>query len=96
MTLDQLEICKHKDREITLLHNLPEKIEYAKTHTKYFPQLLSQIDSSKINSREALANLPVTRKSDLSKCQKTPPFGGMNAAHINGLKQIFQSPRFNS
>lgn len=93
MTLDKLETRTHTDRESALLHDLPEQIQYAKEHTEYFAQLLSQIDPGKITTREALASLPVTRKSDLSEQQKiTPPFGGMNAIPIHHLKRVFQSP----
>lgn len=93
MTLDNLETRLHHDRERDLLRGLPGHIEYAKAQTEYFAQLFSSFNPSKINSREALATLPVTRKSDLSEYQKiAPPFGGMNATSIAQLKRIFQSP----
>ena len=93
MILDKLETRSHEERENALFHQLPEQIQYAKKHTEYFDRLFAHIDPSKITSRESLANLPVTRKSDLSEQQKmSPPFGGMNATVISKLKRIFQSP----
>jgi phenylacetate-CoA ligase len=92
-TLDPRE-CRHQgEREFELMARLPQQIAYAKTHTSYFGELLHDIDPNHINTREQLATLPVTRKSDLSKQQKKrPPFGGMNAVPIEKLRRIFQSP----
>lgn len=93
MTLDKLETRSHADRERALLESLPEQIAHAKNNTEYFGKLFSSIDPSKINSLEALASLPVTRKSELSEAQKKlPPLGGMNATPLGQLKRIFQSP----
>ena len=46
-----------------------------------------------LNSRSALAQLPVTRKSELKDLQQgLPPFGGLAAIPIGKLARIFISP----
>jgi phenylacetate-CoA ligase len=46
-----------------------------------------------VDSREALAKLPVTRKADLVEGQRnTPPFGGLNAIAPGEAGRIFTSP----
>ncbi len=93
MNLDKLETRSHQEREKTLLKDLAEQVQYAKTHTEYFARLFETIDATTITTREALATLPVTRKSELSAAQKkAPPFGGMNSTPVQHLKRIFQSP----
>ncbi len=93
MNLDKLETRSHEEREKTLLQDLAEQVQYAKTHTEYFGRLFDKIDAKTINTRQALATLPVTRKSELSVAQKkSPPFGGMNSTPVQQLKRIFQSP----
>ena len=93
MTLDTLETRSQLEREKDLLHKLPSQIQHAKEHTEYFGRIFSGIDPAKITSRDSLASLPVTRKSELSQAQKcSPPFGGMNATALGKLKRIFQSP----
>lgn len=93
MNLDNLETRTHAEREKSLFQGLAVQVQYAKDRTEYFGQLLGKIDAKTINSREALATLPVTRKSELSAAQKMlPPLGGMNSTPIHQLKRIFQSP----
>lgn len=93
MHLDKLETRSHQEREEALLQNLVAQVKYAKERTAYFSRLFDQIDPEKINTREALATLPVTRKSELSVEQrKSPPFGGLNSTPVHQLKRIFQSP----
>lgn len=93
MNLDKLETRSHEDRENALMKHLVEQVRFAKEHTEYFGRLFSEVDPASINSREALASLPVTRKSELSAEQKKlPPLGGMNSTPLHKLKRIFQSP----
>ena len=91
--LDILETRSHINREQELFSSLPKQVAFVKENTLYFKELLKNIDPSKINSRQSLGELPVTRKSNLSEQQKKlTPFGGMNASSIRQLKRIFQSP----
>ena len=93
MLIDQLEIRQQTEREKALLQKLSTQVAHAKNTTEYFGRLFANIDPAKVTSREALAELPVTRKSELSVEQKKlPPFGGMCSTPLHQLKRIFQSP----
>ncbi len=79
-------------RESSLLDRLPAFITYAKQECQHYQKTLKHIDADKITSRELLAQLPITRKSDLISLQeKNAPLGGLNAATAK-LGRIFQSP----
>ena len=55
--------------------------------------ILQGATAADIKSRHALAQLPVTRKSDLKNLQKQClPFGGLNTTPNNQLQRIFMSP----
>ena len=72
---------------------LPKLIAHAKRRAPGFARILEAVDPRKINSRKALASLPVTRKSDLGTLQKElPPLGGLNATPVEKLAKIFISP----
>jgi phenylacetate-CoA ligase len=59
---------------------LPRHIAWAKKRAPGFARILASVNPSKIKSRQALATLPLTRKSDLATLQKDlPPLGGLNA-----------------
>ncbi|MBX5472194.1 MAG: phenylacetate--CoA ligase family protein, partial [Acetobacteraceae bacterium] len=90
---DSLEIRDPIVRERALMEALPGQIAYAKAHSAYFGALLKDVDPAEINSRKALAELPVTRKADLIEIQsKNYPFGGLNATPPGRLARIFASP----
>ena len=72
---------------------LPKLVAHAKRGAPGFSKILSAFNPSKINSRKALATLPVTRKSDLGALQKElPPLGGLNATPLEKLAKLFVSP----
>ena len=58
---DGLETRMQASREAALLAALPAQIAHAKTHTPAFAAILKDVDGKAVNSREALAQLPVTR-----------------------------------
>jgi phenylacetate-CoA ligase len=90
---DRLETRSPKAREAALMAALPKHIAHAKRHAPGFSGILEKIRPEKIKSREALAALPITRKSDLSNIQKQqPPLGGLNATAIGKLAKLFVSP----
>jgi len=90
---DRLETRSPRAREATLMAALPRQIAHAKRHAPGFARILKDIRPEKINSREALARLPVTRKSDLASLQKElPPLGGLNATPVEKLAKLFVSP----
>jgi len=90
---DRLETRSPKVREAALMAALPRHIAHAKRHAPGFARILKGVRPEKIDSREALARLPVTRKSDLASLQKElPPLGGLNATPVEKLAKLFVSP----
>ena len=90
---DSLENQDDKARAATLREALPVQIAHAKDRSPYYGKILTDIDPEEIDSREALANLPVTRKSDLVELQaQDMPFGGLATIEIGRLTRIYQSP----
>jgi len=90
---DKLETRSAKARESALMKALPGLIAHAKRRAPGFSRILKDVDPAKVNSREALAKLPVTRKSDLGALQKdSPPLGGLNATPVEKLAKLFISP----
>ena len=88
----QKESQPHDEREQTLLSRLPAFIDYAKQESSHYRETLKHIDADKITTRSLLAQLPITRKSDLLTLQtKELPFAGINA-QAGKLSRIFQSP----
>jgi phenylacetate-CoA ligase len=93
MHYDGLETRAPEQRENALFKALSSQLLHAKQHAPYFAAQLANHDVAQVNSREALAQLPVTRKSALIALQAAnPPFGGLNATPIGKLANIFVSP----
>ncbi len=82
------------ERECELIARLPTQIAYAKANAPAFAKLLEDIDPATVTSRDALARLPVTRKSELLEYQKAArPFGGFAVARWGaGVRRVFASP----
>jgi phenylacetate-CoA ligase len=96
---DALETRSPAEREAALMAELPRHIAHAQRHTAAFGQILAGVDAATITSREALARLPVTRKSELLELQKASraaggdAFGGFSSlARGPGMSRIFASP----
>jgi phenylacetate-CoA ligase len=99
---DALETRDPAQREAQLMAALPAQIAHAQAHTSAFAELLAGVDARQIDSRAALARLPVTRKSELLARQQaqraSDPFGGFAAIGWRGLlrshgaQRVFQSP----
>jgi phenylacetate-CoA ligase len=90
---DELETRPAKKREAALMAELPKLVAHAKRRAPGFSRILSDVDPARIKSRQALATLPVTRKSDLAALQKeSPPLGGLNATPVDKLAKLFISP----
>ena len=90
---DRLETRSPTVREKALMAALPGLIARAKRDAPGFRKILAAVDARKVKSREALAKLPVTRKSDLGSLQKElPPLGGLNATPVEKLAKLFVSP----
>jgi phenylacetate-CoA ligase len=90
--LDALETRNPQSREQALMTRLPKLIEQAQTASGW-AMILQGVSAGDIKNRHALAQLPVTRKSDLKNLQKQSlPFGGLNTTPNNQLQRIFMSP----
>ncbi len=94
---DTLETRDAELRERALLARLPRQLAYAKATTKAFALTLAEVDPAQVTTREALAKVPVTRKSDLLSMQTAArPFGGFSAAHWRSTgdapARVFASP----
>ena len=89
---DALEVRSADERAAALARALPAQIARARA-TPAMALLLAGIDPEEVTSREALAGLPVIRKSDLVAAQGThPPFGGYTPSGPEDMEHIFQSP----
>jgi len=98
---DALETRDPAVREAALMAALPAQIAAAQA-TGAFGQILQGVDAQAIDSRAALARLPVTRKHELLERQKArranDPFGGFSAigwralGSVRHAQRVFQSP----
>ncbi len=90
---DELEVQDATTREADLFGRLPDYLRQAAAVSSGLASHLEGHDLSAINSREALATLPVLRKGTLMAAQaKNPPFGGFaNMEALNG-QRVFLSP----
>ena len=90
---DKLETRSPAAREKALMAALPKLVAHAQKNAPGFARILKGIKPAQIKSRQALATLPVTRKSDLGALQKElPPLGGLNATPVEKLAKLFISP----
>ncbi|WP_299414402.1 AMP-binding protein [uncultured Sulfitobacter sp.] len=89
---DALETRSADVRADDLAAALPAQIARAQALAGY-AETLAQVDSAQITTREALATLPVLRKSDLGRAQaQAAPFGGFTTKPATGFSHVFQSP----
>jgi phenylacetate-CoA ligase len=98
---DALETRDPAAREAALLAALPAQIAHAQAHSAAMRDALQGANAQHITSRAALAQLPVTRKSDLHERQKaaheaadaTDPFGGFSTVGYGAhMLRVFASP----
>lgn len=89
---DALETRDPAAREAALFARLPEVLRKAMAAPAY-ANLLRGSDPASITSRDALAGLPVLRKSELPALHKAaPPFGGFVADKPGSFARLFTSP----
>ena len=94
---DSLEHREPAKRETALLQALPAQIAYAQKHASAWAIILQGVDAASVNSRTALAQLPVTRKYELLERQQAERvndvFGGFSALRFgNNMPRVFASP----
>ena len=90
---DVLETREPREREKDLFEKLPSFLAESMNKAEGLKAWLGDIDSRTIDSRKALAELPVLRKPELMEMQAAnPPFGGLaNADALRG-NRVFMSP----
>ena len=99
---DPLEARPADQREASLMAALPGLVAHAQARSDAMAALLAGVSASQVNSRAALARLPVLRKHELLERQQAgraqDPFGGFSAIGWRGLRasqgarRVFQSP----
>jgi phenylacetate-CoA ligase len=89
---DELETRAPEERERDVLGRLPDLLALASSAPGWTEQLAG-IDPNAVTSREALAKLPVLRKSELAVRQKQrPPLGGFNVSAPGKVRRLLMSP----
>ena len=89
---DDLEVRSADQRAADQAKALPAQIERAQQLAGYGGRL-DAVSAAQITTPEALASLPVLRKSDLSEAQANhKPFGGFTTRPASDFAYIFQSP----
>ncbi len=99
---DALETREPAERERALMAALSAQVTHAQAHTAAFAASLADIDATQIDSRSALARLPVIRKHELLERQRDPNapdvFGGFSAIGWGAMPaarralRVFASP----
>lgn len=90
---DALESREPGEREAALMAALPQIIAAAKNRSPAYRRLLAKVHPEDVVDRRTLAELPLTRKSELIDLQRqNPPFGGFVAAPMPSLRRVFMSP----
>jgi len=100
---DNLETRSADEREASQMLALRQQLAHAQNETAAFADILRGVDPYQIDSRAALAQLPVTRKYELLARQQAQrgeaarsagyPFGGFSAiAYGSAMPRIFASP----
>lgn len=96
---DALETRTPAEREAALMAALPRQIAHAQAHSAAMGEILAGVDAAAITSRAALAQLPVTRKSELlarqqaSRAAGRDAFGGFSAIRYGAaMPRLYASP----
>ena len=96
---DALETRTPAEREAALMAALPRQIAHAQAHSAAMGEILAGFDAAEITSRAALAQLPVTRKSELlarqqaSRAAGRDAFGGFSAIRYGAaMPRLYASP----
>ena len=90
---DTLETRTPEERERELFRELPTLLAHALKRAPAFRALYGDVEPATVNSRQALATLPVLRKSRLPELQKAaPPFGGLATVEAGDVARLFVSP----
>ena len=98
---DALETRNPADRESAQMSALAVQVAHAQKNSSAYAQILKGIDAAAVTSRASLAQLPVTRKSELFERQRAAretsgakeSFGGFSTV-VRGpnMPRVFASP----
>ena len=95
MTTDYYDFLETRDpeaREANLFAALRDHLRAA-MRAPAIARLLAGTDPDAVTNRDALAGLPVIRKSELMALQAdSPPFGGLTSGAIEEFSNVFASP----
>ncbi|RTL61732.1 MAG: phenylacetate--CoA ligase family protein [Hyphomicrobiales bacterium] len=90
---DQLETRDPEQRERAQFALMPDFLRRTLELSPGWARHLKGVDPAAITSRQALAQLPILRKSELLERQAAePPLGGFATAGLGGLARVFVSP----
>jgi phenylacetate-coenzyme A ligase PaaK-like adenylate-forming protein len=90
---DQLETRDPEQRELAQFNLLPDLIRNATAAAPGWADYLKGVEPAAVSSREALARLPLLRKSALHTLQaRRPPFGGFATTPVADVARVFMSP----
>ncbi len=90
---DSLETRDPAERHQLLIQAVSKQVAHAKKKAPIYKTLLADVDPDAITDIEAIAALPITRKSELIEQQQNNcPFGGYAAIAAPELTHIFASP----
>ncbi len=90
---DRQELRDPEQRLAQMFTALPGLVRHAIDNAPAVAALLDGVDAAAVSSPEALAALPVLRKSMLAERQAAlPPFGGLAATPVGRLSRVFLSP----
>ena len=97
---DLLETREPAQREAALMAALPVQVAHAKQASAALAQILASVDPAAVTSRQALAQLPVTRKHELLERQQASRamaggdvFGGFSTLGYGAqMPRLFASP----
>jgi phenylacetate-CoA ligase len=90
---DALETRDAEVREQDVLSRVRDQVAHAQSAAPGYAARLAGVDPRAIDSRAALARLPLTRKADLVALQnEAPPFGGLATAPWGTVLRAFASP----
>jgi phenylacetate-CoA ligase len=90
---DELETRDPKQRQQQQIQQVASQVAHAQATCPAWADILQAVKASDITSVEAIAALPVTRKSSLVELQKNNlPFGGLVSSEAAPLTYVFTSP----
>ena len=94
---DALETRSSAEREAAFMAALPQQVAHAQQASSAFAEILAGVDAQAVTSREALAHLPVTRKTQLAERQQAERerdvFGGFASIGFGAaMPRVFSSP----